>query len=293
MIWAEMSQRERDASYNNNAAVANAAEIVARWEEASAAWRNAHPEHLAIPYASRERTTWDLFPSRDASQPCLIHIHGGYWQMRSKDTFSCLAEGVAAHGWSVALPGYTLAPNADLTGIVAELRGALDWFEAHRREHGIGGPLILSGWSAGGHLAATLLDHPSVAACLAISGIYELGPLRDTYLNEKLRLSDDEIAALSPMRGTPVDKAMTIAYGTRELPALVQNSRDFHARRAAAHASGDLVPVAGANHFTILETFRQPDGLLTKAALRLYEDFGNTTGCNRPGAPAETSVPKF
>jgi arylformamidase len=275
MIWEEMPQGERDASYNNSAAVANSAEIVARWETASAAWRKAHPERLAIPYASRDRTKWDLFPSSDASRPCLIHIHGGYWQMRSKDTFSCLAEGARAHGWSFALPGYTLAPDAALSGIAAELHGALDWFEQHRREHGIGGPLILSGWSAGGHLAAMLLDHPSIAAGLAISGIYELGPLRDTYLNGKLHLTESEIAALSPLRITPAAKAMTIAYGTRELPRLVQNSRDLHARRAAAHIPGDLIPVPGADHFTILETLRLPDGLLTKAALRLCEDFAN------------------
>src|SRR5436305_15314905 len=122
MIWERMAQSERDASYNNAAAVADSAEIVACWEQASAAWRDAHAEHLGLSYGRGERTKWDLFPSRDAAQPCLIHIHGGYWQMRSKDTFSCIAEGVAAHGWSAALPGYTLAPEASITGIAAELR---------------------------------------------------------------------------------------------------------------------------------------------------------------------------
>jgi arylformamidase len=272
MTWGAMSKAERDAAYNNSAAVAGSAGIVAGWDAASEAWRKSRPGHLAIPYAPKERTKWDLFPAQDAARPCLIHIHGGYWQMRSKDTFSCLAEGIAAHGWSVALPGYTLAPDASLSGIVSELRSALDWLEQHRREHGIGGPLILSGWSAGGHLAAMLLDHPSIAAGLAISGIYEIGPLRDTYLNEKLRLEDAEVAALSPLRLPPVDKPMTIAYGTRELPALVDNSRDFHAKRAAANIPGALVPVAGADHFTILETLRHPDGALTKSALRLHED---------------------
>ncbi len=274
MLWGEMSKTERDTAYNNSAAVPGSAAIMASLDKASEEWRNAHPDRLAIPYSTKERTKWDLFPASDASKPCLIHIHGGYWQMRSKDTFSCLAEGVAPHGWSMALPGYTLAPDATLTEIVAELRGALDWFEQHRREQGIAGPLVLSGWSAGGHLTAMLLDHKSIAAGLAISGIYEIGPIRDTYLNEKLRLKDSEIAALSPLRLAPVNKPMTIAYGTRELDALIESSRDFHAKRAAAHIPGDLMPVAGADHFTILEELRHPDGLLTKAALRLNEDFG-------------------
>ncbi|MGA7326476.1 MAG: alpha/beta hydrolase, partial [Rhodomicrobium sp.] len=159
-----------------------------------------------------------------------------------------------------------------LSGIVDELRGALDWFAGHRREHGFEGPLILSGWSAGGHLAAMLLDHPSVSAALAISGIYELGPLRDTYINEKLKLTDQEIASLSPMRLALTGKPMAIAYGTAELPALVENSRRFHRKRAGADAPGSLIPVPGADHFTILEELRRPNGVLAKAAIRLCED---------------------
>ncbi len=270
--WGELSQVERDALYNNSAAVRGSAELVAAWEAASAVWRERHPGHLGCAYGPGDRQRWDLFPASDPKKPCLIHIHGGYWQMRSKDTFSCLAEGVAAHGWSFALPGYTLAPGKSLTGIVDELRGSLDWFAGHRHEHGIKGTLILSGWSAGGHLAAMLLDHGSVSAALAISGIYELGPLRDTYINEKLKLADEEIASLSPMRLPPVPKPMAIAYGTAELPALVENSRRFHRKRAESHAPCSLIPVPAADHFTILEELRRANGVLTKAAIRLCED---------------------
>ena len=133
-------------------------------------------------------------PGHGRQRALLVHIHGGYWQRNSREVFACLAEGVAQHGWSAALPGYTLAPEASLAGIVAELRLALDWLQNHGATYSIGGPIILSGWSAGGHLAALLLEHPVIAAGLAISGVYELGPIRDTYLNEKLRLTDEEIA---------------------------------------------------------------------------------------------------
>jgi arylformamidase len=176
---------------------------------------------------------------------------------------------MAAHGWSVALPGYTLAPEASLATIAAELRAALDWLAKNGPGHGIASPVVLSGWSAGGHLAALLLDHPAVAAGLAISGVYELGPLRDTYLNDKLRLTDDEIETLSPLRLPAVPKPLAIAYGSKELPALVNDSRALHARRTAAHAPGALVPVAGADHFTILHELRSRTGLLVREALAL------------------------
>jgi len=147
----------------------------------------------------------------------------------------------AMTGWlpgphSQALPGYTLAPDATLTGIVARMGAALDWLARHGPAHGVTGRIVVSGWSAGGNLAATMLGHPATAASLAISGVFELGPIRDTYLNQKLRLTDAEIEALSPLRLPPPDKPMALAYGSAELPALAGDSRRLHAPRVAASA---------------------------------------------------------
>ena len=162
------------------------------------------------------------------------------------------------------MPGYTLAPDASLTEIVAEINAALDWLGAHGPAHGINGPIVLSGWSAGGHLTAMCLGHPLVKAGLAISGVFELGPLRDTYLNEKLKLTEQEVVSLSPRRLPGVAKPLAIAYGSAELPALVADSRDLHARRAAAHLPGALIPVPGANHFTVMHELRDHDGVLAR-----------------------------
>src|SRR5215468_3970899 len=213
MAWRTMSRAERDAAYNNAAAVAGSSQIVERWVAASAALRVQRSKHIDLSYGQGERNKWDLFPGDDPKAPCLVWIHGGYWQMRNREHFSCFAEGVLARGWSAALPGYTLAPAATLTQIVQEIRSALDWLAAQGRAHGIAGPVIVSGWSAGGHLAALMLDHPSVTAGLAISGIFELGPLRDTYLNERLKLTDEEMTTLSPLRLPSVGKPLAITYG--------------------------------------------------------------------------------
>jgi arylformamidase len=110
-----------------------------------------------LPYGRGERTKWDLYPAADPQAPCFVHIHGGYWQRGSKEIFACLAEGALANGWSAALPGYTLAPEASLTQ-TNELRSAFDWLDVKGAEHSIAGPIIVTGWSAGGHLTAILLD---------------------------------------------------------------------------------------------------------------------------------------
>ena len=182
-----------------------------------------------------------------------------------------LVDGVAALGWSVALPGYTLAPEATLSQIATEMQAAMDWLAASGPEHGIGGPVIVSGWSAGAQLAALLLSHPRVAAGLGISGVYELGPIRDTRLNETLKLTEDEVCRLSPLRLPAVAKPFAIAYGSAELPPFVWDARHFHAMRAAAHAPGALVPIAGANHFSILDHLRRPEGELVRLARSLLE----------------------
>jgi acetyl esterase/lipase len=262
--WGMLSQAERDTAYNNTAAVADSAVLNAAREVASSAFRLANPLHLDLRYGPRERNSWDLFPQPDPDAPCIVFIHGGYWQRNSKEQFSNFIAGPFARGWSAALPGYTLAPDATLTEIVAEIHAALDWLAAHGPAHGINGPVVLSGWSAGGHLTAMCLGHPLVKAGLAISGVFELGPVRDTYLNEKLRLTDDEIVTLSPMRQPMVGKPLAIAYGTNELPPLVSDSRDLHALRASQHLPGVLIPVAGADHFTIVHELRDSDGVLTR-----------------------------
>jgi acetyl esterase/lipase len=267
--WAALSQTERDAAYDNNKAVVNSPTLIAARNEASAKFRAENPAALDIPYGERERTKIDLYPARDKAAPCLVFLHGGYWQRNSRDVFAMLVEGMAAHGWSVAIPGYSLAPEASLTEITGEISLALDWLAANGASHGINGPVILSGWSAGAHLTAMALDHPVVAAGLAISGVYDLAPIRDTALNQALKLTDQEVARLSPLHLPMVQKQLAIAYGSAELPALVWDSLNFHQARAAAGAPGELIVVEGADHFTILEQLRHADGALTRIALAL------------------------
>jgi acetyl esterase/lipase len=262
--WAYLSQAERDAAYNNTEHVADSPVLNAAREVASLAFRAANPLHLDLRYGKRERNTWDLFPQADPDAPCIVFIHGGYWQRNAKETFSNLVAGPYARGWSAALPGYTLAPDASMTEIVAEINAALDWLGVHGPAHGINGPIVLSGWSAGGHLTAMCLGHEVVKAGLAISGVFDLGPVRDTYLNEKLRLTEQEVVTLSPMRLPLVDKPLAFAYGTAELPPLMSDSRDLHALRAAAHLPGTLIPVPRANHFTVVHELRDAEGVLTR-----------------------------
>src|SRR6185436_6728803 len=196
MDWMTMSLEACNLAYFNVAHVGDdfARKKTESWAAASKSFREQRPKHLDLPYGPGERTKWDLYPAADPKAPCFVHIHGGYWQRGSKEIFACLAEGALARGWSAALCGYTLAPEANLTQITNELKSAFNWLNAKAGEHGIQGPIIVTGWSAGGHLTSFILDHPKVAAGLAISGVFDLGALRDSpHVNDKVKLSEKEI----------------------------------------------------------------------------------------------------
>ncbi len=270
-FWAGATQDQRDRAYNNAAAQADNAGWTAARDAAAAAFRASHACSLGIAYGEGEREAWDIFPGREAAAPCLVFIHGGYWQRNRREDFHHLAEGALAMGWSVAFNGYALAPGASLTAICWQVSRALDWLSSEGAKYGVAGPIVASGWSAGGHLTAMALEHPAVSAGLAISGVFELAPVRDTYLNAALKLTEDEVANLSPIRRPVTHKPLAIAYGSAELPELVRNSRDFHALRSAAHASGPLVPIPGADHFAVLEALRVPGGTLARIAATLLE----------------------
>jgi acetyl esterase/lipase len=267
-LYRDMDQVVLDAGYNNSMAVANSTALLADFDARSAHVRSEPGAHLDLHYGPAPRNRIDYFgaaPPPDAPAPVLVFIHGGYWQMRAKETFSFLARGPRAHGIHVAFPGYTLAPESSLTGIVAEIRAALDWLAANAgRFGGDAQQMYLAGWSAGGHLTAQALDHPAVKGGLAISGIFDLEPIRLSYLNAKLGLDPDEAQHLSPLLHLPATSPpLMVACGTAELPELQRQSREFATARAHAGLPGRLVALDGLNHFTILEELARPDGALT------------------------------
>jgi hypothetical protein len=97
---------------------------------------------------------------------------------------------------------------------------------------------------------------------LAISGIYDLEPMRLCYINDKLRLDPDEARRNSP---SPTDKPLFIAYGAHELPELCRQSEEYGKKLK----NTTLLAVPGKNHFTILEELASPHGVLTALVRRL------------------------
>jgi len=271
IIWRGMTRAELDAAYNNSAAVKTSAAKLAAWTERSAALRAQFEDTLDLAYGPRPRNRIDLFRSGRPSAPLFAFIHGGYWQRNAKEIFACFAEGALARGFDVAMIGYTLAPEATLGEIVKETHAALAWLRRECPPRGIArGRLIVSGWSAGGHLAAMAAALAEVDATVAISGIFDIAPCRLNYLNAALNLTEDDVARLSPILHLPRREVpQVVAYGTRELPELQRQSRDYAAALDGAGRPAELLPVVGCDHFSILEELAHPAGRLVEALARL------------------------
>jgi arylformamidase len=270
--WRSMSQQDRDLGLNNGVAVAGSADIVAGWDLRSGAMRARYPGYLDLRYGPRERNRIDFLKVRDKG-PTLLFIHGGYWQNRAKEVFTVVAEGSMAHGINVALIGYTLAPDATLDQIVAEIFKGIDFLSAQLPAlGGDGGGIVVSGWSAGGHLTSMALSHPQVRAGMAISGIYDLEPIRASYLNEKLGLDEAMSHRNSPlMQAGGGSKPLSLVVGAAELPLLRRQTADFAGHRARFGLPVTYEEIPGANHFSIMNEMISPDGRITTLIRQLFE----------------------
>jgi arylformamidase len=274
--WRNLDRTALGEAYNSAAAVANFAEITASWEPRSAAVRQRPDAILDLPYGPQPRNRIDFVKCRAPHAPTLVFMHGGYWQMRAKESFAFVAAGPLAIGMNVALVGYTLAPAASMDDIVDEIRTALDWLVAELPALG-GDPekLLLSGWSAGAQLAAMTMDQTSVRGCLAISGIYDLEPMRHCYVNDKLGLDETMALRNSPIRLQPSTKVpLAVVVGGAELPLMLQQSADFAEARSRQGLPALLREIPGADHFSILDEMERSDGLIVDILRQLRADAG-------------------
>jgi arylformamidase len=273
MLYRGMDRAALDAGYNNRDAVGSDAveRHNAGWKARSDALRAQRKPELDLRYGTTERERLDFYPSGAPKAPTLIFIHGGYWQLNDKEPFNFIAEGPLAHGINVAIVEYTLAPAARMDRICAEIHRSVDWLLANLARLG-GDPdkLYVSGHSAGGHLTSVAMANPRLAGGIAVSGIFDLEPIRLNYLNDKLQLDPAEAARHSTIKHLPKQAGrLVVAVGVNELPELVRQSAEYAQAWTASGLKGSYLPLPGHDHFSILDELARPDGKLTQALRQL------------------------
>lgn len=264
------------------------------WPELLARFDARNAEASALPhwtldlrYGPHAREVMDLRPSDTPPQGTLLYLHAGYWQSRDKAQFRFLAPTFNALGWDMALANYPLCPEIGVADISASVAQALRQLIAEQARRERSGPVVLCGHSAGAHLAIELAlqqaqDPQAFAApitgIIAISGIYDLRPLRHTTLNERLQLGEASAVANSPVWRARAGAAPALfVLGDAETPAFHQQSLDM-ARQWQRHGNAAAcMRVAQADHFSVLDHLAAADGLVAHA-LRLWAQGAATGG---------------
>jgi arylformamidase len=219
----------------------------------------------------------DLFlPASPTNAPLQIFLHGGYWQALSKEDSLFAAATFQRYGSHFAAIDYTLAPKAGLTQIVGQCRRAIRWLYENANEWGFDREqLYVSGSSAGAHLAAMMLQtdwtdyampRDALSGACAVSGIYDLEPIRLSYVNEPLRMTAAEAQQNSPLGKKPRNRCpIILAFGdieTREFKRQTDAYRDF-LLSAGAHV--EFREIEHRNHFDVILDLADADTWLSRA----------------------------
>jgi acetyl esterase/lipase len=253
-----------DRAYQNGAFIPGSEAMPARWDAAALAFRTACGARadLGLTYGPGPRNRLDIFRPDRAAHGLLVFVHGGYWLESDRSSWSHLAAGALARGWACAMPSYTLAPEARISQMTQEVAQAIIFASTV-----VAGPVVVTGHSAGGHLAARMgcadLALPLVSRVVPISPLSELEPLRQTAMNADLRLEREEAASESPARLT-LRKGCSahVWVGADERPAFLWQARTLSEAWACA-----WTVARGRHHFDVIDALADPDSPLLEACL--------------------------
>jgi arylformamidase len=276
--------RDWDDAFANMKHVENSGELPGFWAARAAAYRAeletaGHRLDTDIAYGGHPREKLDIVWPEGKPKGLAVFVHGGFWMRLEKAHWTDFAEGARAEGWAVCLPSYVLTPEARIHEITAQIGRAVTTAAGL-----VGGPIRLSGHSAGGHLATRMLcaDSPlpgsvraRVVHALSISGLHDLRPLLHTEMNKTLNLDLDEARAESAVLAQPASATpLTCWVGGGERPEFIRQTRLM-----AEMWDGLDVPVrceveGNHNHFTILEGLKDPRSPITAAFVGPFPETG-------------------
>ena len=270
------SPAQIDEQYKASAAVPDAMALMRGYTERSGEARERLRCTLDVPFGPTLDETLDIFPADRPGAPVFVFIHGGYWRAFTSKDFSFVALGLQPLGITTVVANYSLCPKVTIDEISRQARAAVAWTLRHVGEHG-GDParVGVGGHSAGGHLTAMCLQArwaedyglppDPLAAALLVSGIYDIEPLRHSYLQPDIRLDDGIVRRNSPLFTVrPCATPALITWGADESAEFARQSQSLHAAWQGAGNRSELLPQPGANHFTAIDGFADPQSPLCR-----------------------------
>lgn len=224
----------------------------------------------------------DIFmPDAALDAPVNIFFHGGYWRASKKEDFSYVAFGGVPAGVVTVVVNYGLIPSVTMAELIDQCRRSVVWTYLNIHKYG-GDPskLYLSGHSAGSHIVSMLMcrkwgcldrGFPAnlIKGACAISGVYDLDPVRRTFLNKTLNFTDADVAGFSSVSLTPVVRCpLLCAVGGDESSEFIRQTKEFAARWQTHNLAVDTHVLAGKDHFSIREDLGDPGAPMNALMLK-------------------------
>ncbi len=270
------TQAQIDAQYNPSIRLADPAAPGRHYAARSAHARESLRCMLDVPYGATLAETLDIFPADTPNAPVFVFLHGGYWRALSSKDFSCVALGLQPLGITTVVVNYALCPYVTIDEITRQVRSAVAWTLRHGASAG-GDParIALGGHSAGAHLTAMCLQtrwqedyglaaDPLTAAVL-VSGIYDIAPLRYSYLQPMIQLDEGIVARNSPVHrvrscATPI----WLNWGDEESSEFSRQACAFQQAWQAAGNQAEISMLAQADHYRAIHGFESSDSALCR-----------------------------
>ncbi|MGI5347066.1 alpha/beta hydrolase [Streptomyces sp. CA-250714] len=277
-----LSRPELDREYSPSSVVPSLRACLDAYADLSAAVRAEHRPLADLCYGASPAARLDLFPVDGGASALQVFVHGGYWQELTKEESAFAARDFIAAGTAFAAIDYGSAPAYSLDEIVTMVCEAVAWLHANAPRFGIDPRRIhLGGSSAGAHLVAMALTRETarlVAGAALLSGIYDLEPLRHTYVNDALGLDAEAALRNSPVHHLPRRlPPVVIARGGGETAEFIRQHNAMTALLRQRDTQVTEIVCPTRNHFDLPHDLGNPHTALGRAVLAQTRDSAVST----------------
>jgi arylformamidase len=268
------TQAQIDAQYNASLLVPDPAAELRHYVEQSTRAVALLSCELDVPYGPTRAETLDIFPADRPGAPVFVYLHGGYWRALSSKEFSGVALGLQPLGITTVVVNYALCPSVTLDEVVRQARASVAWVLRNIQHHG-GDPgrVAVGGHSAGGHLTAMCLNTAwkddyglaadPLAAAVLVSGVYDIEPLRWSYLQPAIQLDEGLVRRNSPaFLVRPCATPALVVWGGAESTEFARQAQLYHDACVALGNPSTLETVPGASHYSAIHGFEDSSSRL-------------------------------